>query len=81
MVQKNLLTILVVLVVGSALVLIFNPNESAIPPTPAFNTFIINSNATYSSTGQDNVTALVYNDELYIISDGSIGMNITSYTP
>lgn len=56
-------------------------SEAGIPPTPAFKTFIINSSAVYSTTGDENVTALVYNDELYLLSDGSIGMNITSYTP
>ena len=51
----------------------------SIPPTNAWQTIFINSNATYSSTGDTNITAISYKDELYLLSDGSIGFNITTY--
>ena len=53
----------------------------AIPPTLAWRTIGVDSNATYPSTSDINITAISYADTLYLISDGSIGFNITAYTP
>lgn len=72
----------IVFVVSLSVPLVDSATPPSPPPTPAFKTFIIDSNATYPlGSGVDNVTALVYNDELYLISDGSIGFNITTYSP
>lgn len=51
----------------------------SIPPTNAWRTIGVDSNATWSATSDENVTAVSYSDTLYLISDGSIGFNITSY--
>ena len=66
-------------IIGGSTIAFLNPIDSAPPPTPAWTTIIINSNATYSSTGDTNITALFYKDELFLLSDGSIGFNITTY--
>ena len=51
----------------------------AIPPTNAWQHVRINSNATYSSTGDTILNATSYDDYVYLLSDGSIGFNITTY--
>ena len=76
-----------ILVIGVLIGLVFGvaagPRISealySIPPTSAWQTIFINSNATYSSTGDTSINATSYNDEIWLLSDGSIGFNITTY--
>ena len=51
----------------------------SIPPTNAWQTIIVNSTANYSSTGDTIINATSYKDTIYLLSDGSIGFNITTY--
>ena len=51
------------------------------PPTPAWQDIEIITNNTIPFTTQTTVNATSYNDRLYIITDGSISINITEYIP
>ena len=53
----------------------------SIPPTVAWKTIEINNDAVFPSTGDLNVTAIDYHDKLFILTDGSILLNITEFTP
>ncbi len=53
----------------------------SIPPTPAWTTIEINNNQVFPSNSQINITAKNYTDKFYIVSDGSILINITEFTP
>ena len=53
----------------------------SIPPTNAWQTIIIDNNVTLSDSGLTNITAITYRDTLFLVSDGSIGINITTYPP
>ena len=50
-----------------------------VPPTNAFAGFNINDNATYSTTNATQVLATSYRDLPWLLSDGSINIEITSY--
>ena len=79
MASKNLLTILAVFGIASILVLLFNPGESGIPPTPAWETIETGTVSIVPITGENQTSALLYNDKLYILSDGSINLTISSF--
>jgi len=51
----------------------------SIPPTNAWQTIVIDQNVTLSDSGLLNISAITYRDTLYLVSDGSIGINITAY--
>ena len=51
----------------------------SIPPTNAWQTIGVDSNATFSTLNETNVTAISYRDTLYLISDGSINITIGNY--
>ena len=51
----------------------------SIPPTNAWQAIVINSNATYTTTGDTYINATSYRDILNLISDGSIDINITTF--
>ena len=53
------------------------PSESAIPPTPAFMN--IATNDTSSATNPAWVNATRYDDNLWIITDGSILIEVIDY--
>jgi len=50
------------------------------PPTPAFQDFQTDSNATINPLlSQNFINATSYNDRMFIISDGSLNIFITEY--
>ena len=51
----------------------------SIPPTNAWQTIVIDNNVTLPDSGLINISAITYRDTLYLVSDGSIGINITTY--
>jgi len=53
----------------------------SIPPTPAWTTIEINNNQIWPNNSRINITAQNYTDKFYIVSDGSILINITEFTP
>ena len=53
----------------------------AIPPTASWTTIEINNNQIFPSNSQNNITASNYTDKFYILSDGSILINITEFQP
>ena len=53
----------------------------SIPPTPSWTTIEINNNQIFPSNSQINITASNYTDRLYLVSDGSILINITAFIP
>jgi hypothetical protein len=79
--QNHLLILLSIFVVGSAMVLAFSPAQSSIPPTPAYSTINILNNLTWPNSSDASITALVYNDNWTLATDGSIIVNITSVNP
>lgn len=76
--NKNLFTILAVMVIASALVLFFSESDE-IPPTPAYQTIETGVVSVVPLTGDNTTTALVYNDKLYILTDSSINLTISTY--
>lgn len=65
-------------VIGIAAVLPFTDALYSVPPTQAWRTIEINNTATWPNSTQNTVTALNYRDTLYIVTDGSILLNVTS---
>ena len=53
--------------------------ESAIPPTPSWKIFEIQTDPWFGSN--TNVTADLYNDQVFFVSDGSISFNVTESYP
>ena len=53
----------------------------AIPPTPSWTTIEIDNNQVNPISGQNIITASNYTDKFYLVSDGSILINITEFTP
>ena len=53
----------------------------SIPPTNAWQTIEINNSAVWPNASQNEVSAVTYKDKLYLLTDGSILLNITEYTP
>ena len=51
------------------------------PPTPAWQDIEIAVDANLPITDQTTINATSYNDRLFLISDGSININITEFTP
>ena len=51
----------------------------SIPPTNAWQTIIIDDNATIPTVNNTNITAISYRDTLYLVSDGSINITIGVY--
>ncbi len=83
---------LALLLTGVAVVIacvIMMPNEVlmvadalyAIPPTPAWQTIIIDNNQTVPTNSEISIQARNSSDTLAIVSDGSILINITQFTP
>ena len=74
--MKNLIVIIGIAVIS--LILLAPEIESAIPPTPAIQT--INSNDTSYSTSGGSYIADSSDDQLWIITDGSILIEFINYT-
>lgn len=69
--------------VGIIIGLGFGPQISealySIPPTEAFKSVSIANNVTYTPSFETNVTAINYRDNYWLVTDGSILLNITTY--
>jgi len=84
--KSNVLVLFSFVIVGAAIInAVFLQDSEAlysIPPTPAWTTIEINNNATLPmNPNRTEVTAINSNDRLFLISDGSILINITEYRP
>ena len=73
-------------VFGAILVLVFYPSMleaqeyfGKFPPTPAFKEVGIGNNATLFPNAETSVVAISYADDFFIVTDGSILINITEY--
>jgi len=73
-------------VFGAVMVLVFYPGIleaqeyfGKFPPTPAFNEVGIGNNATIFPNTENNIIAISYADDFFIVTDGSILINITEY--
>lgn len=53
----------------------------SIPPTDAWRTIGVSNEAVFPIDSQPTVNATSYRDTLYLVSDGSILINITEFTP
>ncbi len=53
----------------------------SIPPTPAWSTIEISNDFPWPNSSRNTITASNYTDKMYIVSDGSILINITEFTP
>ena len=53
----------------------------AIPPTPSWTTIEINNDQIYTNNSQNTIVAQNYTDKFFLVSDGSILLNITTFTP
>ena len=53
----------------------------SIPPTPSWTTIEINNNQIFPNTSLNTITANNYSDTFFIVSDGSILINITEFIP
>ena len=53
----------------------------SIPPTPSWTTIVIDNDQVFPSTSRNNITASNYTDTFFIVSDGSILINITEFIP
>ncbi len=51
------------------------------PPTTAFNEVEIANDAVPFPNAQTNLEAISYSDKFFIVSDGSIIINVTQYPP
>ena len=51
----------------------------SIPPTNAWQTIGIDNNVVFPNSSDPTISAISYRDTLYLVSDGSILINITSY--
>lgn len=75
-------TFFLILAIGSMVTMItaqtVNASYTSIPPTPAFSH--IATNDTDATTNPAWVNATKYNDDLWIISDGSILIEVVPYT-
>ena len=69
--DKKIIFILVILVIGSAVAFTVNPSDSQIPPTPAFNQLF---------AGSENITATIYQDNFTVSTHGSLALGITGNT-
>lgn len=74
----------ITILIGSVILM---PNEVlmvadaiySIPPTPAWQTIGIANNATIPNSTQSVFHAQNYTDSFYLVSDGSININLTTY--
>ena len=53
----------------------------AIPPTPSWTTIEIDNNQVNPINNNNIITASNYTDKFYLVSDGSILINITEFSP
>ena len=53
----------------------------SIPPTPSWTTIEIGNDYVWPNSTQNIITASNYSDKFYMLSDGSILINITEFEP
>ena len=67
-------------IISTAITLIPNRVVSTTPPpTDAWQTITIDNSERFPFTKNGSHNAIVFNDELHLLSDGSILINITNY--
>lgn len=78
----NLVGITAILFISSSFIALYHTDIAeaiySIPPTDAWDQIIFKYD-TWTVTNEDNINATGYTDDLYLISDGSILFNVTTY--
>ena len=81
--KLNFFGILAIIFVAGTFIIEYHTNIAdalySIPPTEAFKSVSIANNVTYTPSFETNVTAINYRDNFWLVTDGSVLLNITTY--